>query len=275
MREVMIDVTSHNSITLAHNTLTTLNVTVSGTMNLTLLAPMQTKGSVLLNLDGNGELNLRIDVDRDSTWSMLFNNDSTESIKVIENWGIKQNSSVSLAIGELTAGNHEKAATYHLLEEGASIFVRGASLIQSTLKATHTAIHHKGKTSAQLDNYSIVLKGCEYLLEVVGKIEKAAKGAKTHQISRVMNFDEKPKTTVNPKLIIDENEVEASHAASMGQPDVNQVYYLQSRGMSRSESLKLITLGYLLPIIDVIDDESIKERLSEEILKKVSESCLM
>jgi Fe-S cluster assembly protein SufD len=50
---------------------------------------------------------------------------------------------------------------------------------------------------------------------------------------------------------------------------------LQSRGLSRSESLKLITLGYLLPIIEVIDDDNIKERLSLEISKKVSESCLM
>ena len=90
-----------------------------------------------------------------------------------------------------------------------------------------------------------------------------------------MNFDEKPKTFVNPKLIIDENEVEASHAASVGQPDILQVYYLQSRGLDRSESLKLISLGYLLPIVDVIENEEVKNTLKDAVIKKVSESCLM
>ncbi len=275
MREVTLDLKSHQSLTLANDALTSISYTVEGESNLTIIAPKRTTGSVFLTISGNGTLNLRVAIEDDAQWSMLIMNQSEQQLDINEAFSLHRNATLQLAIGELSLGSHQKNTIYHLLAEGADLNVRGASLIQSKLKASYSALHYKGQTSAQIDNYSIVLKGCEYTLDIIGNIHKAARGAKTHQISRVMNFDEKPKTSVNPKLIIDENDVEASHAASVGQPDLNQVYYLQSRGLSRSESLKLITLGYLLPIIEVIDNEAIKERLSQEITKKVSESCLM
>ena len=72
-----------------------------------------------------------------------------------------------------------------------------------------------------------------------------------------------------PVLLIDENEVKASHATTLGQPDENQLYYLQTRGLSRSQALGLLTLGYLLPISELFDNEEIKEKLKNEIEKKV------
>jgi hypothetical protein len=45
--------------------------------------------------------------------------------------------------------------------------------------------------------------------------------------------------------------------------------------MSRSESLKLISLGYLMPIVDVIENEVVKEALREAVINKVAESCLI
>jgi len=275
MREVHIDQVSNGSIQLEHKALTTIVCHVDQTRELEIIVPAQTSGSCLLIFEGHGECDLHFIIQANASWSFLCMNESQSQLSITEKWDLYHFSSIQLAVGELTQGQHIRKSEYHLLEEGASLNVRGASLVQSTLQSSHSVIHHQGNTSAQVDNYSIVLKGCEYKLEIIGKINRAAKGSKTHQISRVMNFDEKPKTTVNPKLIIDENEVEASHAASMGQPDINQVYYLQSRGLSRSDSLKLMSLGYLLPIVQVIDNEAIREKLTEAVHKKVSESCLM
>ncbi len=264
-----------NRIVLNQGSLQTISINVSDDMDLELIIPKNTFGSCYMSIRGSGKFQLNVNAEMDSNWSILMMNESDESILFEENWNIKRNAQIQLSIGELTSGNHVKNSIYHLLEEGSSINVRGANLVQSKLIATLKAIHYKGNTSAQIDNYGIVLQGCEYTLDVIGQIEKAAKKAKTHQISRIMNFGLKPKTSVNPKLIIDENDVEASHAASMGQPDVLQVHYLQSRGLSKSEALKLISLGYLLPIVDVIEDEIVKEKLKDAVIEKVSNSCLM
>lgn len=270
-----VAVSESKAIILSDDSLQTIDVTIKDKIDLDITIAENTFGSCYIKVNGNGMFNLKVNVNDNANWSILMMNESDQQIESFENWNLKKNASIQLAIGELTAGQHKKNIVYHLLEEGSSINVRGASLVQSKLEAIIKAIHYKGNTHAQIDNYGIVLQECEYTLDVIGQIEKKAKQSKTHQISRVMNFGLRPKTSVNPKLIIDENDVEASHAASMGQPDPIQVYYLQSRGMNRSEALKLISLGYLLPIIDVIEDENVKETLREAVKEKVSNSCLM
>lgn len=253
----------------------TVNIQVNEEIEVTLIAPKRTKGNALINISGQGKLNLNVVVEESSDWSILEMNQSDFSIQFEERWTLKRNSNVLLAVGELTAGKHIKNVNYDLVEEGAVLNVRGATLVQSKLDAVLTANHLKGNTYCEINTYGIVLKECALKLDVVGVIENKAKNSKTHQTSRVMNFDIKPNTSVNPQLIIDENDVEASHAASVGQPDELQVYYLQSRGMSKSESLKLISLGYLMPIVDVIENEVVKEALKEAVIKKVTESCFI
>lgn len=264
-----------STLELVSGGLHTINIQVSDDIEITLVAPKRTKGNALIKFLGNGNLKLNVVVEESADWAILEMNQSDESIQFDERWTLKRNSNVLLAVGELTAGNHVKTVNYDLAEEGATINVRGATLVQSKLEAILTANHIKGNTYAEINTYGIVLKECTLKLDVVGVIKAKAKNSKTHQTSRVMNFDTKPNTSVNPQLIIDENDVEASHAASVGQPDVLQVYYLQSRGMSRSESLKLISLGYLMPIVDVIENEVVKEALREAVINKVTESCLI
>ncbi|NLC64279.1 MAG: hypothetical protein GX753_01250 [Erysipelothrix sp.] len=74
---------------------------------------------------------------------------------------------------------------------------------------------------------------------------------------------------VFPKLLIDENDVAASHAASVGRPNEEHIYYLQSRGLSKKDAMRLLLKGYLLPITEGIQDLKIKEALIEEIEMKV------
>ncbi len=44
-----------------------------------------------------------------------------------------------------------------------------------------------------------------------------------------MTVEPNAKGSVNPVLVIDENDVRAGHAASVGQYDEDELYYLQSR----------------------------------------------
>ena len=268
-------IASSTTLKLAEGGLHTVNIQVKDDIEVTLIAPFRTKGNALINVFGTGKLNLNVIIEDSADWSILEMNQSDSSIVFDERWTLKKNANALVANGELTAGSHIKKVYYDLVEEGATLHVRGAMLVQSKLDIVLTANHVKGNTYCEINTYGIVLKECALKLDVVGIIKNKAKNAKTHQISRIMNFDIKPNTSVNPKLIIDENDVEASHAASVGQPDALQVYYLQSRGMTKSESLKLMSLGYLLPIIEVIDNDMVKEALREAVIKKVSESCLI
>ena len=76
-------------------------------------------------------------------------------------------------------------------------------------------------------------------------------------------------------MLIDENDVEASHAATVGQMDEMQLYYMQSRGLSEMESMALLMSGYLMPIARAINDEKLKDHVIELINSKVSEICYL
>ena len=152
MREVTLNLTSHQSLSLANDALTSINYMVEGDSNLTIIAPKQTKGSMFLTINGNGNLNLRVSIEADSNWSMLIMNQSEHQLNINESFSLQRYASLQLAIGELSLGSHVKNSVYHLLEEGAVLNVRGASLIQSKLIASYSALHYKGNTSAQIDN---------------------------------------------------------------------------------------------------------------------------
>lgn len=51
--------------------------------------------------------------------------------------------------------------------------------------------------------------------------------------------------TVKPELEIESNDVKAGHAASIGRIDEEQLFYLQSRGLSRQEAEKEIIKAFL------------------------------
>ena len=64
--------------------------------------------------------------------------------------------------------------------------------------------------------------------------------------------------------------MEASHALSIGRVDDEQLYYLMSRGLTLQQVTALISSGYLMPVADVIPDESVRSVLREELERKLS-----
>ena len=71
----------------------------------------------------------------------------------------------------------------------------------------------------------------KWLPTVISK--KGCAQAQSHQTTRVLTLGKDHTAKVIPLLLIDENEVKASHALSIGQPDEEQLYYLCSRGLSK------------------------------------------
>ena len=70
----------------------------------------------------------------------------------------------------------------------------------------------------------------------------------------------------NPILKIDCDDIEASHACAIGSLNDDHLFYLLSRGIALEDAKKLITYGYLNPIVNYFDDED-KEEL-ENLIKK-------
>ena len=102
-----------------------------------------------------------------------------------------------------------------------------------------------------------------------GFIKKGSDDASNYQESRVLLLDDASLGNASPLLLIDHYNVVAGHAAGVSRVNEEDLYYLQSRGINKSEAEKLMTLAFVKPLIDLIDDQEIKEEVLKEFNKIV------
>lgn len=250
----------------------TLNLKVDKDESLSLSFKEGSEGSLFIELDGNGDLNINYDFLKNSQWNVLTLNKSSQELKIKEAINLYEDSNLSMNYGELSYGAHKRDTVASFLEEGSELELNAAILCFDSFKWNLLAHHLAKRTIANVNNQAIVLKNAVMNLDIIGKIDNGYSGSETHQMSRIMNMGDGLNTTVHPQLLIEENDVAASHAASVGQANEEHIYYLQSRGLSREQALKLIVLGYLMPIVELIPEDETKELLEEEIQRKVMEA---
>lgn len=82
-------------------------------------------------------------------------------------------------------------------------------------------------------------------------------------------LDEGARGDANPILLIDEDDVTAGHAASVGRVDPMQLYYMMSRGISKENAERLIIHGFLDPVVREIPIKTVQKQLKEVIEGKV------
>ena len=77
------------------------------------------------------------------------------------------------------------------------------------------------------------------------KIEKQAQDTDSFLSMKILLLDKKSGATAEPELEILANKVKASHSASVGKIDEEQLFYLKSRGIDENEAKNIIINGFL------------------------------
>ncbi len=130
---------------------------------------------------------------------------------------------------------------------------------------THYAPHSYG------DMYNVGISNGygRVTLNGIEKIEKGMKQANAFQTLKGIILSDFSMVDVNPILLIDEYDVKAGHGATVGKIEEQQLYYLQSRGLSKIDAEKLIIKGYIKPILDEINDQVLVDRLETTIYERI------
>ena len=122
---------------------------------------------------------------------------------------------------------------------------------------------------ANILKHGVMKDSATSIFNGIGKIEHGASKSNAEQESRLLMLSEKARGDANPLLLIDEDDVMAGHAASVGRVDPVQLYYLMSRGISKKEAERLVIHGFLAPVVDQLPIEGVKKQLVEVIERKV------
>ncbi len=174
------------------------------------------------------------------------------------------------ALADFTSGNNRFNFVCNLKGDYSKAFWNLASLASSRdLKDFFVSFYHYGKrTYAKMENYGVCQNEASLSFLGTASIEKGSKGSATHQSAKIMVFDPMCKAKASPKLCIDENDVEASHAAIVGQINEEHIYYLMTRGIDEEDAKRLITLGYLNPILRYFSDEDVLNKIKANIERR-------
>ncbi|KFN03521.1 Fe-S cluster assembly protein SufD [Bacillus clarus] len=178
---------------------------------------------------------------------------------------------IDWALGLMNDGNTISENVTNLMGDGSfadtkTVTIgRGNQTQNFTTKVVHFGKHSEGfilKHGVQKDSATSIFNG-------IGKIEHGASKSNAQQSSRVLMLDEKARGDANPILLIDEDDVMAGHAASVGRVDPTQLYYLMSRGIPKREAERLVIHGFLAPVVNELPIEGVKAQLVEVIERKV------
>lgn len=184
---------------------------------------------------------------------------------------LEESSNAFVAMADLVKGNVDFNATFNLLGDNANSEWHLASLgADNDKKVFNINFNHVAKnTKGVMSNYGVVEDESMMHFKGISHIKNGSIKSKTHQSAKIMVFDPKCHAKANPILKIDENDIEASHAAIVGKVNDEHMFYLCSRGISENDAKQLITLGYLKPITNYFEDEKYVQEIVDGIEKRL------
>lgn len=231
--------------------------------------PSNMHASLYLTYDKVEQLSFLITINRYASLKVLLQNDSDVDVMVDMKGNVYEGGSLNVGLLEVEKGNSNIHCQINLKEPYAKADVMSATLAQSQKEYKVDIIHECRDSEGIMNHYAIVQDDAKYTMKASGIILKGASGSASHQKTRVLTMTKRHRCKVDPILLIDEDEVKASHAMTLGQMDENQLYYLMSRGLTRQQALGLLSAGYLMPICNFFENEEVNASMKEEMEKKV------
>jgi Fe-S cluster assembly protein SufD len=154
----------------------------------------------------------------------------------------------------------------HLVSTGSSIdsfglyFADAGQYFEQRPYIDHVAANTRSRV-----NYKGALQGKGAHTVWVGDvlIGPHADGTDSYEQNRNLVLSEGTRADSIPNLEIETGNIQgAGHASSTGRFDDEQLFYLQSRGISEEEARRLVVRGFLAEIINEIGSPALEERLT-------------
>ena len=79
-----------------------------------------------------------------------------------------------------------------------------------------------------------------------------------HQVHKTLLLSEESRADTKPQLEIDADDVQCTHGAAIGQLNEDSLFYLRSRGISKTNAERMLAAGFVEKILDSISDESLR-----------------
>lgn len=144
--------------------------------------------------------------------------------------------------------NQSGTYNYQLSKPGEEIEIIGRFKLVSTdiLDIQVNVVHLAQNTKANISLKATVDDSARANVRGNIIVEETATGTESFLEQRILLLSNKAKAEAVPNLEIKTNDVKCSHAATVGKIDEEQIFYLNSRGISKKQAILQIAKGFLL-----------------------------
>jgi Fe-S cluster assembly protein SufB len=110
-------------------------------------------------------------------------------------------------------------------------------------------VHCAPNTTGQIISKSISKDGGRSSYRGLVRVEKDAKNSKCNVVCDALILDPESRSDTYPYIEIAEQDVSIGHEASVSRIGEEQMFYLQSRGLTEAEASAMIVNGFIEPLV--------------------------
>ena len=127
------------------------------------------------------------------------------------------------------------------------------------IKVWHRAEH----TTADLVTRGVTDDVARSVYEGVQDVGRDAWDTSSYQRENTLMLSDESEADASPKLIINNHDTEASHSATVGQIDAEDLLYMTSRGVDPRAARNMLVEGFFVPVLEEIDVDELREDLED------------
>ena len=131
----------------------------------------------------------------------------------------------------------------------AKIYEFSSSSKDNSVIGKFMMVHNAKNTTAHGKFVYLSKDNSNITKDIISKINKGMDNSVSSEDIRGLILGEKSNINAKPILIIDCDDVHASHGCAIGTVDDNEVYYLMSRGLTKDEAMKIISKSLITPLL--------------------------
>ncbi|WP_253738094.1 Fe-S cluster assembly protein SufD [Halohasta salina] len=129
--------------------------------------------------------------------------------------------------------------------------------------------HRAEHTTADLVTRGVLDDVARSVYEGVQDVGEGAWNTSSYQRENTLMLSDESEADASPKLIIKNHDTEASHSATVGQVDQEDLLYMTSRSIDPNTARNMLVEGFFVPVLEEIDVEAFREDLSDLIIARL------
>lgn len=121
--------------------------------------------------------------------------------------------------------------------------------------------HNAEHTRADLATRGVLDDRARSVYEGVQNVGREAWDTNSYQRENTLMLSDEAEADASPKLIIENHDTEASHSATVGQVDEEDLLYLESRAIPPQTARNMLVEGFFVPVLEEIEVEELRDDL--------------